>query len=87
MNARDTQGATALMMAAGSGYTGIVRVLVARGADARASGARGMTAVELAARGVFDLGRMTWGACQTDTVRVLLQAAPDVRPRSAAKCR
>jgi ankyrin repeat protein len=87
VNERGPRGETALMMAAGYGYTPIVRLLLARGADARIVSAKGQTAIELAAHGVFDIDRMTWGACQTETVRVLLQAAPDVRPRSASNCR
>jgi hypothetical protein len=74
------------MMAAGCGYADRPHPAVARRRRAAISG-KGETAVELAARGVFDIDRMTWGACQADTVRVLLQAAPDVRPRSAANCR
>jgi ankyrin repeat protein len=87
VNARGSHGRTALMMAAGYGYTEIVRILLARGADARASAVHGETAVDLATHGVFDIDRMTWGSCQSETVRALLEAAPDVRPRSAGKCR
>jgi ankyrin repeat protein len=87
IDARGRQGETALMMAAGYGYTEIVRLLLAKGANPRAVSAKGDTAVELAVHGVLDIDRMTWGACQSDTVRLLLQAAPDVRPKSSANCR
>jgi ankyrin repeat protein len=87
VNARDPRGSTALIMAAGYGYTPIVRTLLARGADPRITTAKGETAVDMASHGVFDIDRMTIGACQSEAVRLLLERAPEVRPRNAANCK
>lgn len=72
-------GRTALMMAAAYGYSRITRLLLERGADARALDDDEATALQHAVRGVADLDHVTMGSCQTDTVRHLVAAAPEVR--------
>ncbi len=61
------RGVTPLAMAAGYGYTDIVRVLIARGARASAD------ALSAAVSGANDIDRFTLGHCQTETVKVLLE--------------
>jgi ankyrin repeat protein len=84
VNASCCSGLTPLMMAAGYGQTETVRVLLARGADARMKTAAQLTALDLAVSGVPDIDAFTLGGCRPDTVRVLLESAPDLRPRAAA---
>ena len=48
INAHDTGGNTALMLAASSGHTEVVRFLLIRGADPFLSNKRGHTALSLA---------------------------------------
>ncbi len=69
---------SALMMAAGYGQTEIVSLLLRLGADPRARSADGETALSLAVSGVPDIDRFTVGRCQTETVKVLLEAAPEL---------
>jgi hypothetical protein len=71
---RAVNGQTPLMMAAGYGYTPIVRLLLARGADPRIRNADGETAVDYAVAGMTDLDRFTFFSCEDDTVRALLAA-------------
>jgi hypothetical protein len=71
-------GGTPLTMAAGYGYSGIVKTLLDQGADPAAEGALGLTALDFAVTGVSDIDRWTVGHCQTDTVRVLLEKAPEL---------
>ncbi len=78
-NAASTEGLTPLMMAAGYGFDRVVELLIERGADPLAESPDGETALSRAVRGVADLDHLTIGACQTDTVRVLAEAAPDLR--------
>ncbi len=78
-NGKTKKGFTALMMAAGYGYASMVRLLLERGADPYAEMSGGGTALTAAVSGVSDIDRFTLGDCQTDTVRALLQAAPDLR--------
>jgi hypothetical protein len=78
-------GNTPLIMAAGYGYTDIVRILLEHGANARAALPNGDTALDRAVSGVADIDRFTWGNCQSDTVRVLRQNVPDLRPKNIAK--
>jgi hypothetical protein len=70
-------GPTPLIAAARYGYTSIVSALLAAGADPRKhSGA--VSPLSAAVGGVPDIDRFTTGRCQTETVRVLLEAAPDL---------
>jgi ankyrin repeat protein len=87
-------GFTALMMAAGYGYTDIVEVLLRRGANPHLAGAGGVRPIDLAAAGVADIDRFTLFQCQEETVRVLRSADPTVSisPRAlmwahAKRCR
>jgi ankyrin repeat protein len=85
VNARDPSGKTALMMAAGYGYTDIVRILLDHGADPKAALPNGENALDLAASGVMDIDRFTWGKCQSETVRLLRARVPDLRAKNSAK--
>ena len=67
------------MRAAGYGYQRIVRLLLERGADPRLADSDGASALDYAVRGVADLDHITAGGCQTEIVRHVLQAAPDLR--------
>jgi ankyrin repeat protein len=78
-------GDTPLIMAAGYGYTDIVRILLEHGANARATLPNGENALDRAISGVADIDRFTWGTCQSDTVHVLRQSIPDLRPKNTAK--
>ena len=79
VNAKTSDGLTALMMAAGYGYTGTVRELVAWGADPYAESSDGNTALTSAVGGVSDIDRFTLGSCQTGAVQALLENAPDLK--------
>lgn len=78
----DSYGTTPLMMAAGYGYTTIVKILLAHGADPRIATKDGITAIDLARSGVPDIDRFTVFACQDDTVRALLAANPKLADHS-----
>src|SRR2546421_5624190 len=87
-------GFTALMMAAGYGYTDIVDLLLRRGANPRLAGADGIRPIDLAVAGVPDIDRFTLFQCQEDTIRALRTADPSisVSPRAlmwarAKRCR
>lgn len=81
VNTASASGETALMMAAGYGYTDIVQLLLDRGADAYLKTTGGETALTFAVLGANDIDRFTVGSCQTSTVRALLDRAPDLRLR------
>ncbi len=78
-NARDHDGSTALMMAAGYGYTGIVQVLQDRGADPHFEANDGSNALTRAVLGVPDIDHFTLDDCQVSTVRALLDKTTDLR--------
>ena len=87
-------GFTALMMAAGYGYTDIVQLLLRRGGNPRIAGADGIRPIDLAVAGVPDIDRFTLFQCQEDTIRALRAADPSisVSPRAlmwarAKRCR
>jgi hypothetical protein len=83
---RSVNGMTPLMMAAGYGYTPIVRLLLARGADPRIRDLDGGTAVDYAVMGMTDLDRFTFFSCSDDTVRALLAGnAPPTVERSTRR--
>lgn len=71
---RAIHGGTPLMWAAGYGYTPIVRLLLARGADPRLRDLDGDTALDWAVTGMLDVDRFTFFSCQDETVRALLAA-------------
>jgi ankyrin repeat protein len=75
-NDADPHGTTPLMMAAGYGYTDIVKILLTHKANPRLAAGDGVTAVDLARSGVPDIDRFTVFHCQEDTVNALLTADP-----------
>jgi len=77
---KDGHGKTALMFAAGYGYTEIVRLLLDAGADPYAKDVHQGTALDFAVNGANDIDRFTLDQCQAATVRALLERAPDLRP-------
>ncbi|PYT31016.1 MAG: hypothetical protein DMG57_06430 [Acidobacteria bacterium] len=79
VNGQSGKGITALIMAAGYGYTDIVQMLLNHGADPRAETPDGDNALAAAVGGVPDIDKFTVGACQTETVRALLAKAPDLK--------
>ncbi len=84
-NRATSRGHTPLMMAAGYGYTDMVRVLLARGANPRAVNWEGATALDLALEGFNDIDRFTIFSCQDDTVRALRAADPALHENSFAR--
>ncbi len=75
---RGRSGETALMMAAGYGYTPIVELLLDRGADPHAVAADGANVLSIALSGVPDIEHFTLGSCQNETVHVLKRRYPDL---------
>lgn len=75
---------TPLIMAAGYGYTEMVKDLLDHGADPYAVAADGMTALSAAVGGAPDIDRFTVASCQTSTVKALLDRAPDLKLDSAS---
>ena len=75
-NDADPHGTTPLMLAAGYGYTDIVKILLAHKANPRLAASDGITALDLARSGVPDIDRFTVFHCQQDTVNALLAADP-----------
>lgn len=72
-------GTTALIMAAGYGYTDIVNLLLQHGADPRATARDGGTALEAAFEGSSDPDRNTAGQCQTSTVKAIVESDRGLR--------
>jgi hypothetical protein len=72
-------GTTALIMAAGYGYTDIVEILLKHGADARATARNGSTALEAALEGSPDMDHNTQGQCQTATVKAIVESDRTLR--------
>ena len=79
VDATDGRGTTALIMAAGYGYSGIVKGLLKRGANPYSATADGSNALTVAVGGVPDIDRFTVASCQASTVEALLDKAPDLR--------
>jgi hypothetical protein len=84
VNATTKTAFTPLMMAAVYGNAEMVKLLLSVGADPNLKSRTGATALTLAVGGSTDIGRFTMGNCQTETVRSLLEAAPDLRLAGAA---
>jgi ankyrin repeat protein len=78
VNASGGGGVTPLVMAAGYGYTDIVRLLLSRGAPSSAG------ALSAAVTGTSDIDRFTVGQCQTETVRALLEQDRSLRIGAAS---
>jgi uncharacterized protein len=77
----DGNGTTALIMAAGYGYSDIVQGLLKRGANPYSSTNDGSNALTVAVGGVPDIDRFTVASCQAGTVEALLDQAPDLKLR------
>ncbi len=71
VNGADTNGETALMMAAGYGDDEMVRLLLRRGADPELADRRGRRAVDYARTGVADIDNFTLFSNQESTVKIL----------------
>lgn len=78
-NARGEGGGTALIMAAGYGYTSLVETLLVRGSDPHLETPDGVSALSAAVTGANDIDRFTFGSCQAETVRALLKHTPSLR--------
>ena len=76
---RGRGGETALMMAAGYGYTPLVELLLDHGADPRAVASDGSNVLAMALTGVPDIDRFTLASCQAQTVHLLKSRYPDLR--------
>jgi hypothetical protein len=78
-NAPGNGGATPLILAAGYGNSGMVRLLLKHGADPRRTTPSGLNALTAALTGTLDFDRFTAGGCQPETVRILKAAAPEMK--------
>jgi ankyrin repeat protein len=85
INGRSQDGSTALMMAAGYGYTDIVNLLLDRGADAHAQLSDGMNALTFAVIGTNDIDRFTVTDCQGPTIKALIEHNPDLKLRGSTR--
>jgi uncharacterized protein len=79
VDSRGRSGETALMMAAGYGYTPLVELLLERGANPRAETADGYNVLAAAMGGVPDIDHFTLGSCQAATVHALKSKDPALR--------
>ena len=79
VDSRGRSGETALMMAAGYGYTPLVELLLERGANPRAATPDGYNVLAAAVGGVPDIDRFTLGSCQAATVQALKRKDPSLR--------
>ena len=76
---RGGTGVTALIMAAGYGYADSVKLLLGAGANPYLTAGDGTDALHAAIGGAADIDRFTVGHCQTEAVRALMAAAPDLK--------
>ena len=76
---RGGAGVTALIMAAGYGYADTVKLLLDAGASPYLKAENGTDALHAAIGGAADIDRFTVGHCQTEAVRALIAAAPDLK--------
>jgi hypothetical protein len=72
-------GLTPLIMAAGNGDTEMVRALLDSGADPHVRVKSGENALGAAVGGPANIGERIAGRCRTETVKLLLERAPDLR--------
>jgi uncharacterized protein len=79
VDARGSSGETALMMAAGYGYTPLVELLLQHGANPRAATPDGYNVLAAALGGVPDIDRFTLGSCQAATIHALKRKDPSLR--------
>jgi len=79
VDGRGRSGETALMMAAGYGYTPLVELLLERGANPRAETPAGYNVLAAALGGVPDIDRFTMGSCQAAVVQALKRKDPSLR--------
>jgi uncharacterized protein len=75
---RGRSAETALMMAAGYGYTPLVELLLERGADPRAATPDGYNVLAAAMGGVPDIDHFTLGSCQAAAVHALKRKDPSL---------
>ena len=78
VDSRGRSGETALMMAAGYGYTPLVELLLERGANPRAATPDGYNVLAAALGGSPDIDHFTLGSCQAATVRALKRKDPSL---------
>ncbi|MGA2594195.1 MAG: ankyrin repeat domain-containing protein [Bryobacteraceae bacterium] len=76
VDSRGRSGETALMMAAGYGYTPVVELLLERGANPQAETPDGYNVLAAALGGVPDIDHFTMGSCQVATVHALKRKDP-----------
>ena len=72
-------GLTPLIMAAGYGDTDMVRLLLDGGANPHVGVKPGENVLGAAVGGFFDIDEWTLGHCKLETVKLLLDRAPDLR--------
>ena len=82
VNGRVENGLTPWMLAAAYGRTGIVQLLLERGADPRIE-KEGLTALDFAMLGSKEVDNLTLFKCQYETAAAIRRAAPELRARGA----
>ena len=83
VNQSNGNGFTALMLAAAYGQSATVTLLLESGADPYQANTSGLRALDFAMLGDDDIDNFTVFTCQTETVRILRERAPDLEPRGA----
>jgi ankyrin repeat protein len=83
VNQSNGNGLTPLMLAAAYGQNATVTMLLKSGADLYQANTSGLRALDFAMLGADDVGNFTVFTCQTETVRILRERAPDLAPRGA----
>lgn len=79
VDGRGRSGETALMMAAGYGFTPLVELLLERGANPRAATPDGYNVLAAVVGGVPDIDYFTLGLCQAAIVRAPKRKDPSLR--------